>query len=66
MVFTQNRKGPDIVGFIEQFQHLCDGLKLFYEEQVSPSNAKYTNILFSLLAWASIPYDIGIVSSYQI
>lgn len=69
MASMQRRQGPSIVGWIGIFQPLCDGLKLLLKEPVLPSNANKTIFLFapvltfllSLLAWAAIPFDAGVV-----
>ena len=65
----QLRKGPNVVGPLGLFQPLADGLKLFMKETVIPSSAnKVVFILapvvtfsLSMVAWAVIPFDAGMV-----
>lgn len=43
----QQRKGPNVVGFIGLLQPLADGLKLLLKETVIPTNANTFSFVFS-------------------
>ncbi|XBI55066.1 hypothetical protein VPH35_036960 [Triticum aestivum] len=60
MAFVQHRKGPDVVGSFRLLQPLADGLKLILKEPISPSMATF---MLSLVAWAVVPFDYGMVLS---
>nr|YP_010598273.1 NADH dehydrogenase subunit 1 [Psychotria serpens]UIG86773.1 NADH dehydrogenase subunit 1 [Psychotria serpens] len=71
MAFAQRRRGPDVVGSFGLFQPLADGLKLILKEPISPSSANFslfrmapvTTFMLSLVAWAVVPFDYGMVLS---
>ncbi|KAI4975231.1 hypothetical protein ZWY2020_048838 [Hordeum vulgare] len=63
MAFVQRRKGFDAVGSFGLLQPLADGLELILKEPISPSMATF---MLSLVAWAVIPFDYGMVSDPKI
>ncbi|TYG73545.1 hypothetical protein ES288_D04G110300v1 [Gossypium darwinii] len=71
MAFVQRRKGPDVVGSFGLLQPLAEGLKLILKEPISPSSANFSlfrmalvaTFMLSLVAWAVVPFDYGMVLS---
>ena len=43
----QQRKGPNVVGFVGLLQPLADGLKLLLKETVIPTNSGTFNFVFA-------------------
>jgi NADH-quinone oxidoreductase subunit H len=61
----QQRKGPNVIGFLGLLQPLADGLKLLIKETVVPTNANTFSFIFapvltlflSLFGWSLIPFS---------
>jgi|SaaInlV_125m_DNA_1040241.scaffolds.fasta_scaffold01015_12 NADH-quinone oxidoreductase subunit H len=61
----QQRKGPNVIGFLGLLQPLADGLKLLIKETVIPTNASTFSFIFapvltlflSLFGWSIIPFS---------
>jgi len=69
MAAIQKRRGPNVIGYVGLLQPLADGLKLFVKETTLPANANLNIFVFapglafvlSLVGWAVIPFDEGVV-----
>nr|YP_010890067.1 NADH dehydrogenase subunit 1 [Praya dubia]WJJ70091.1 NADH dehydrogenase subunit 1 [Praya dubia] len=67
--YTQNRKGPNVVGIYGLFQPLADGVKLFSKEIIIPNHVSFWFYFFapiialtlSLLVWGLVPFGKNII-----
>jgi len=69
--FVQKRRGPNVVGPLGLLQTLADALKYIFKEIIIPASADKVmfilapiiTLTLSLIAWAVIPFNDGIVLS---
>jgi NADH-quinone oxidoreductase subunit H len=71
LAFAQLRKGPNVVGPFGLLQPIADAIKMLFKETVIPSGANRViflaapimTVTLALVAWAVIPFGVGMVIS---
>nr|YP_010164372.1 NADH dehydrogenase subunit 1 [Scyra compressipes]QRM82010.1 NADH dehydrogenase subunit 1 [Scyra compressipes] len=72
--FIQIRYGPNKVGYMGIMQPFSDAIKLFTKEQTIPTVSNFLayyfspvfSLFLSLLIWIVLPYEMGLMSSFDL